>query len=439
MVRVLLRAVKLDRRQLITGAMSLIACRWMGGLEPGAAPPALGGKTYDGPPLDLWFWHGFTGGDGPVMRQLVDAFNAEQGRIRVRMNAVRWGDLYRKVPVAASVGRGPDIGVMQQHQLPAAAARGAIVPLDALLSELELGAGDFLPATWQGALYRGKRYGLPLDVHPLAMYFNVRAFERAGISVPPATGVMFSEALHRLRGAGFEHPFWMPSQWPGHLMFESLLWQFGGEPFGTDGAAATFASPQGVEAIEWMRAIVRGGHSPRSVAMDAQWNAFGNGTNAITWDGIWMMHNVRDVPGGAGVAPLPRIGPHGAVWANAHHLVVFGSPKLEAARVQAGLVFLDWLSRHSLAWAEAGQVPARADVVASPEFAQLKVQSVVARQLPDVRLLPSMPGLGELQDDALAFAVDSALRADDPSRALEHAQRLASDSIEALKRQFGRA
>lgn len=431
--------MNLGRRELIAGAMSLIACRWLGELEPGKEPPALGGNTYEGPATDLWFWHGFTGGDGPVMRELVDAFNREHPRIRVRMNAVRWGDLYRKTPVAASVGRGPDVGVMQQHQLAANAARGVIVPLDSVLRELALGPPDFLPAVWDGALYAGKRYGLPFDVHPLAMYFNARAFERAGIFRPPSNADELADALARLKASGFEKPFWMPALWPGHLMFESLLWQFGGEPFRHDGREATFATDAGQRAIEWMRSIVREGYSPPSVAMDAQWNAFSNGSSAITWDGIWMMNNVRDVPGGARIAPLPRIGPEGGVWANAHHLVLFGSPKLDPRRVQASLVFIGWLSQHSLAWAKAGQIPARTSVRESPEFAALEAQSTVARQLPDVRLLPNMPGLGELQDDALPFAVDSAMRANEPMRALQHAQRLANDSIAALERQFGRA
>jgi multiple sugar transport system substrate-binding protein len=400
-------------------------------------PPALGGRTYAGPPLELSFWNGFTGGDGPHMRRLVEAFNASHPRIRVRMSALRWDDFYRKVPVAVAAGKGPDVGVLQQHRLPAAAALGVVVPLDALLAELGVAGGDFHPGAWAGGAHRGAHYGLPLDVHPLAMYFNRGAFARAGIREPPETAEALEEALGRLRHAGFRHPFWVPTLWPAHFMFASLLWQFGGEPFGEDGRKATFASGAGVQAASFLRRLVREGHSPPAVALDAQWNAFGNGTNAIAWDGIWMMHNVASVPGGAGVAPLPRIGPTPAVWANAHHLVVFNRPRLEAHRVQAGAVFLAWLSEHSLAWAEAGQLPARTAVRESPAFAALPVPSALARQLPHVRMLPSAPGLGELQDDTLLYAVDAALRTDAPGPVLARAARLADDHLAALARQYG--
>ena len=31
-----------------------------------------GGKKYEGPKVELAFWNGFTGGDGPYMKRLVD-------------------------------------------------------------------------------------------------------------------------------------------------------------------------------------------------------------------------------------------------------------------------------------------------------------------------------------------------------------------------------
>ncbi|MCU1432499.1 MAG: transporter substrate-binding protein, partial [Actinotalea sp.] len=54
------------------------------------------------------------------------------------------------------------------------------------------------------------------------------------------------DALQKLPAAGYETPFWMPSLWPSHLMFLSLTWQNGGEPYAEDGSEATFASEEGI-------------------------------------------------------------------------------------------------------------------------------------------------------------------------------------------------
>src|SRR3954471_1891017 len=426
------------RFMLTAGALVAAACGKPRSLQPGAAPPSLGGDGYDGQEVTLSFWNGFTGGDGPPMRALVAEFNATHARIKVRMNAIRWDDYYRRIPVAAVSASGPDVGVIQQHQLVSSAARGVVVPLDSLAEVFGLVERDFFAPVWRGGVYRNQRYGIPLDVHPLGMYYNERAFAAAGILHPPETREEFDDALARLKANGFAHPFWIPTTWPAHLMFESLLWQHGGAPFADDGSDVSFATEAGEKSILWMQQMYRRDYSPRAVAIDGQWNAFVNGTNAIVWDGVWMLQNTSDVRGGARVAPLPRIGGRRAAWANAHHLVLFGRPRLDAARVQASMVFVTWLSQHSLEWARAGQVPARTSVRESRAFAALAGQATFARELPDVRLVPVAAGVVDLQDDAVVFAVDAALRSGAPREALGQAERLANDQLRALRAPFAR-
>ena len=57
-----------------------------------------GGKEYNGPKVDLAFWNGFTGGDGPFMRKMVEEFSAQEKNINVTMNTVEWEAYYQKVP-----------------------------------------------------------------------------------------------------------------------------------------------------------------------------------------------------------------------------------------------------------------------------------------------------------------------------------------------------
>jgi multiple sugar transport system substrate-binding protein len=187
-----------------------------------------------------------------------------------------------------------------------------------------------------------------------------------------------------------------------------------------------------------MSSMYRRGYSPPSVALDAQFNAFANGTNAIAWDGIWMVLAVADIPGGAGVAPIPQIGEQKAAWGNSHNLVIFGRSKLDPAHVQASMVFITWLSSHSLDWAKAGQIPARNSVRESKEFKALKGQAAFAAELPYVRLVPVGPGIGDIQDEAVLSSVDSALRSGDPSATLRDQQRLANDQLQIARDQYRR-
>ncbi len=46
------------------------------------------------------------------------------------------------------------------------------MPLDDIAADLKLEESDFIPAVWKGGIYQDKRYGIPLDVHSLAQYWN---------------------------------------------------------------------------------------------------------------------------------------------------------------------------------------------------------------------------------------------------------------------------
>ena len=81
---------------------------------------------------------------------------------------------------------------MHLDQLATNAARQVIVPLDDLAETLELEESDFAPSVWEPGIYDGSRYGIPLDVHSLAMYYNKEHFDKAEIDcaarpTPPAS------------------------------------------------------------------------------------------------------------------------------------------------------------------------------------------------------------------------------------------------------------
>ena len=100
----------------------------------------------------------------------------------------------------------------------------------------------------------------------------------------------------------------MPNQWPAHLMFLSLLWQFGGQPYAEDGSEATYDDEAGDKALSWMREQVDKGYSPKAVDIDSQYAAFKNGKNSITWDGIWQINDLEEAGTNYGIATLPVIG-----------------------------------------------------------------------------------------------------------------------------------
>lgn len=420
---------------LAAGTGLLTACG--GGTKVGAdggpdpTGPAFAGE-YDGPKVTLEYWNGFTGGDGPHMKTMLDAFNEEyRGRIEVKNTTRQWQDLYPALPTAITAGKGPDVAVIHNDAVATFAARGTLIPLDDVVGSLGMEESDFIPAVWQAGIYREQRYSVPLDVHCLAGYANTRHLRLAGLDAPPADRDGYEALLTELGDAGVRHPFWMPSKWPAHLMFMTLLWQFGGELYDADGLRAQWGSQAGVDALTWMTEQSAAGHSPAQVAQDAQYTAFKNGENSLTWDGIWQLNDLRENAPELdwGVFPVPAVGGTEAVWSASHNFVLTSQAAKDDNKVQAAKFFIDHLSKQSTDWAKAGMIPARNSVRADAAVASLP-QTALAADTGVFRFLPPVPGLGDVQATALELAVQQAvLGRATPAKALADGVRTADKML----------
>jgi len=405
---------------------------------PGGQSATIAEGAYEGEKVTLAFWNGFTGGDGAYMKQMIESFNSEHDNIEVQMNTLEWADFYSKVPNAVASGAGPDIAAMHVDQVGTNAARRVIMPLDEFTGAMDLNEDDFASTVWNAGMYDGKRYAIPLDVHPLGFYYNTKLLQQGGITEPPQDRESWEAALTGMKSKGVEYPFWATATWPAHLIFISLLGQFGGSLYDEEATQATFASDAGVEALTWYASHVKDGFSPANVANDAQAQAFRQGRDAMTWDGIWMMNEWAKVEGLEwGAAPLPTIGDEPAVWASSHQLTVMQQKSPDENKLHAARDFLAYLSENSIEWAKSGQVPARNSVRESDEFAGLEVQSTLAGQLENVIFPPTIPGIGDVTAPTFEQAVNTVvLGKADAKTALEDAAKKADALLEDNRQKY---
>lgn len=434
------RLTRQDFLLLSAGAGAGLVLAGCGGGSTAVQGTGDGGKTYTGPKVDVAFWNGFTGGDGPYMGELVKEFNSQNKKINVSMNTVEWAVYYQKVPSAVSTGEGPDVGIMHADQLGTNAARGVVIPLDDVASTLGLKEGDFAPTVWNAGLYNNQRFGIPLDVHPLGFYYNKGLMEKAGLDPnnPPQTRDDYEAALEELKGAGIQGHWVSPLLFTGGLSWMSVLWQMGGDLYNDDASKATFNSDAGVQALEWMVSLVKKGYSPKDVGEDAEFVAFQNGDNAFMWNGIWNINPLKEVKGLEwDVAPLPQIGTEKAAWAGTHQFVIMNKQPLDENKVQASKVFINWISKKSIEWAKAGQIPARATVRESQEFKSLEEQATLAKQVPYVHFVPPVPGIAEVGLTTFERAVNEAvLLKTEPKAALDAAASRADQLLEENRQKY---
>lgn len=406
------RTWDLGLRAALLGGLLLTACR-----PPAYDPPDAKGV------LHLEFWNGFSGPDGATMDQIVRQFNKEHPQIRVRVQVIPWASYYDKVTLGLAFGGAPDVFVLHAPRIAEYAEHGAIAPQDEWVSRYGPPAGDFVPRQWEAGVYKGIRYGLPLDCHPLGLFYNTKLFREAGIERPPTNAEEFRDAATRLTNlSDRRNPVWGFVVTDFHLLSSMLFAQFGGGLMTPDLQRSALDTPESRAAVDTMIGWVKHGRIAPKPDPGGSWAAFQTGQAAMAIHGMWMIDSAEKQAGlEYAAAPVPQFGPIKAVWGGSHCLVM--PAKLPENRKQAAWTFIRYLSDHSLKWAKAGQVPVRLSILNSPEFQSLTVQREFAKQLPYVVYEPFSTAVSRTSGYA-DIAVEAAVQGvESPESALKRAAR----------------
>ncbi|WP_379133967.1 ABC transporter substrate-binding protein [Paenibacillus sp. sgz500958] len=379
-----------------------------------------GGST-SGKKTEILFWSPFSGSDGPFMKKIVDKYNSSQDQYKVKFVIQPNGEYYKQLDVALSTGKErPDLMIMHVDQVPTYQSKEQLQPVDELAVAAGINSADFAEAPVKYATIDSKLYTIPLDIHPVVMYYNKDLFEKAGITAPPTNRAEFDAAVEKLtdKSKGV-YGYVVPTLWPQQFIFPSLVWQNGGELW--NGTDVAYNSPEAVEMVEWLRGMVDKGVSPANVQQDGENTLFLQGKNAIQFNGPWMKSQFDEAGLNYGVAVMPQIGKaKQAIYAGSHGFVV---PKaVTDSNTLAGIGdFLKYVSGNSLDWAESGQAVASNKVLESAEFKALEFQNTVSQSFTSVQFAPNVLNWGTIIEPVWSELSNAILGKKSPQQAMDDA------------------
>jgi multiple sugar transport system substrate-binding protein len=333
----------------------------------------------------VW-WDFLGGGDGVRMKKLIEDFNAEHsGNISIDATTLEWGvPFYAKVQTSAAVGEAPDIMTYHASRIPLAVDQGILEEITAEdWEKMGLSQDDFAAATWDAVTVDGKQYAVPLDTHPIVLYYNKDLLREAGVlgddGLPMGMDSRdgFTATLQALKDAGVEYPLGSVTA-DGNFMFRtvySLMCQQGGELM-TDGeflAGDNAEKLQNALAVlqDWTNAGLQSTYTdyPATVAL------FTSGEAAMMINGVWEVPTMTDLADQDklfewGAVEIPVIFDQPCTYADSHS---FAIPKnqgeeMTAEKRDAVLEVISWIDQNSLFWATAGHIPAYAPVTQSDEY-----------------------------------------------------------------------
>src|SRR5829696_4977489 len=429
-----------------------------GGESPatGAESPATGGESPAGGEgafecpannVELTVWNPFTGPDGNFFSQIVDDFNAATPTVKVTVQTQPGAEYVQRLEAAAAANQLPHVIAAGYDALPQLTENGIVVPIDEFAQTGGYDASMFPEAIWNAGQWKDQRVGVPIDTHPMILYYNKKLFTDAGLDpdAPPTDKASFEAAIKAIAEKTDADGLQMVASGPGANFLVGILWatlfyQGGGEWTNADFSEATFNSEAGVAASEYLVKLVNDLKVPK-VESDAELNAFTQGKNAMMFNGIWQLSAAQDALGeDLGVAPIPNFfGP--GTWGGSHNLAVTAAAQ-DGDLKQAAYYFIDWFSKNSLNWGAAGQVPARNEVREQVTSDGEGLPPLVAEVVPlaeTVRFLPSIPSGGNLLfiANGAGEAATLAINGSDPKQTLDAAATFNNDVLAQDKERFG--
>ena len=359
----------------------------------------------------VW-WDFLGGGDGVRMKKLIEDFNAAHaGQIKIDATTLEWGTpFYAKVQTSAAVGEAPDVMTYHASRIPLAVEQGVLQELTAEdFAAMGIGQADFAPATWDAVTIEGKQYAVPLDTHPIVLYYNKDLLEKAGMldangqpkGMDSREG--FTATLQALKDSGVKFPLGSVTA-DGNFMFRtiySLMGQQGGELM-TDGEflagdnAEKLANALGVLA-EWTSAGLQSTYTdyPATVAL------FTSGEAAMMINGVWEVPTMTDLNAQGklfnwGAVELPVIFDKPSTYADSHTFALPLNQGKEMApeKRAAVLTVIAWIEKNSLFWATAGHIPAYGPVTASAEYKAMEPNATYSSLTANMIFDPKTPLAG---------------------------------------------
>lgn len=361
--------------------------------------------------VSLSFWTLFSGGDGENMQAMVDQFNQEHPNIQVKNTMLEWGEYYTKLITAVGNGNGPDIGISHTSRLPDLYDQGVVTELDDAAAAAGVDWSSYNQNILESTVYDGKHYAVPLDTHPMIMYYNKKLLKDAGLlgddgkPVFENTGDGFLAFMSELKAKLPQNvtPFALPSTNDDPFRFWWAIYsqQGGNDVISDDLTKAEVDTEKAVNAAKYIQDLFTNGYIKKNDP-DALKN-FQSGTAAITLTGVWATGTLEATEGlEFGAMPIPAIYSQvEATWGDSHTIILPVTKKEDENKRKAAVIFANWLAEHGEIWAKAGHIPANNKAIEKPEFKALPARTDYANVASTVKFFKHSTKSWQIRDLAL--------------------------------------
>jgi multiple sugar transport system substrate-binding protein len=365
----------LSRRQLLRGmgavtlggvaASALSSCGGSAGALSGLSVAHRQAGSLD-------YWNLFGGGDGVRMQAMEEAFRKTHPDIGLSAVTLAWGNpYYTKLSLATLGQKPPDVAVAHLTRMKTLVAANLVEELTPeQLGKVGITADKIAQRPWQAAQVNGKTYAIPLDTHPIVMFYNTKVCKKAGLLdgsgklAPIDSPQAFKAALQKAKKvtgqAGAVIPVTNETATPWRV-FQSLYSQLGGKMLADQGTRIVIDDDKATKVLDLLQGLSKDGLIPSGLDYQGSIAMFANGDAGFLFQGEWEITTFQTAKTPFSMTLFPNVygGKNGyAVQADSHTLLIPKQPVDDPARFQHALEFIRSMLDQSKTWAEGGHIPA---------------------------------------------------------------------------------
>lgn len=234
--------------------------------------------------LVVWGWESAV----TTLKEVEADFQAAYPNVEVEYVIQDPATTYQNLQLAVSAGSGaPDVSVIEDSHLAQFVQLGALADITDQVAPYV----PFMNAyKWQAATLDGRRYAMPWDSGPVAVFYRRDVFDEAGVD--PASIQTWDDFYAAAQTIKQETgvPMWQQSKARNSArLFETLIWQRGLGYVDGDGTVILDKDPRILETLEYVGKFWEEGMAADNEDWTDPWyTAFADGTVATIVEAVWM-------------------------------------------------------------------------------------------------------------------------------------------------------
>ncbi|WP_154319445.1 ABC transporter substrate-binding protein [Metabacillus idriensis] len=245
-----------------------------------------------------------------VVDKSVALFEKEHPNVKVNITYTPFADYWAKLKTSAAGGSGPDIFWMNGPNFHQYASNGLIKDLQPLIEKDKIETSVYTPALVDLYTYEDHLYGMPYFLDSVALYYNKKLFDDAGLPYPDETWTWetIEEVGEKLTDKDKKIYGYIASNL-SQQGYYNLIHQAGGYVINEDKTKSGYNLPETKEAFEFTKRLMDKGISPSAkTQVETKGDQiFGSGKAAMAPAISVIAPTYYEMLGeNLGIAPLPK-------------------------------------------------------------------------------------------------------------------------------------